>query len=322
MSISRRGALLGPGVAIGLGLALGATRARAQDYPTRSIRLTVPYAAGGADQYIRPLQGRWSQALGQAIVVDSVTGGGGAIGANRVRTAPPDGYSLLFAGTGALTAVPRLQNLNYSIADFAPIANLIAIPYVLAGRRGARFSDVAGFLREARARPEGLSYGTPGVGSTPHLVMESLSKAAGIKLLHVPYSGVATAVVALLAGDIDLVMGAPSNIMPLVERGVVPLVQTGARRMAAMADVPTLRESGLDVELVTRFGFFAPKGTDTAVLDRWARLILEGGADPAYVEAMQRSFNEVELLDRGRFQEFLAAEDAATARLLGELNLR
>jgi len=316
MTITRRGVLAGAG------LALAAGKAHAQAYPNRAIRIIVPYAAGGADTYIRPLQNQWSQALGQSVVIESVTGGGGALGVNRVRSSAPDGYTLLFAGTGALTAVPRLQNLNYSIADLAPIANLIAIPYVLAGRRGGRFTDFAGFLREARVRPEGLSYGTPGVGSTPHLIMESLSKAADIKLLHVPYSGVATAAVALLAGDIDLVMGAPSFIMPLVERGVVPIVQTGARRMAAIPDVPTFRENGLDLELVTRFGFFAPKGTDTAILDRWGSLILEGGGERGYIEAMQRTYNEVELLDRARFQAFLVEEDTATERLLRELNLR
>jgi tripartite-type tricarboxylate transporter receptor subunit TctC len=315
MTITRRGAL----AAASLVLATGS--ARAQAYPNRAIRVIVPYAAGGADQFIRPLQARLTQALGQPIVIESVTGGGGAIGANRVRTAPADGYTLLFAGTGALTAVPRLQRLGYSIADFTPIANLIAIPYVLAGRQGARFTDFAGFLREARARPEGLSYGTPGVGSTPHLVAEAMAKAAGVKLLHVPYSGIATAVVGLLAGDIDLVMGAPGNIMPLVERGVVPLVQTGAQRIAVLRDLPTLREAGLDVELVTRFGFFAPKGTEDAVIARWSGLLLEGGADPAYAQAMQRAFNEVELLDQARFQGFLAAEDAATAQLLAALNL-
>ncbi|MGG5890167.1 Bug family tripartite tricarboxylate transporter substrate binding protein [Falsiroseomonas sp. HC035] len=303
------------------GLVLGAGPARAQAYPDRAIRVIVPYAAGGADQFIRPLQARLTQALGQPIVIDSVTGGGGAIGANRVRAAAPDGYTLLFAGTGALTAVPRLQRLNYSIADFAPIANLIAIPYVLAARQGAPFTDFAGFLHAARARPEALSYGTPGVGSTPHLVAEAMAKAAGVKLLHVSYSGVATAVVGLLAGDIDLVMGAPGNIMPLVDRGVVPLAQTGARRIAVLPDLPTLREAGLAVDLVTRFGFFAPRGTDAAVLDRWSRLLLEGGGDPAYAQAMQRAFNEVELLDRTRFQGFLAAEDAATAELLAALNL-
>ncbi|WP_439597568.1 tripartite tricarboxylate transporter substrate binding protein [Falsiroseomonas sp.] len=315
MILTRRSALAAAG------LLLGAPAARAQAYPNRAIRVIVPYAAGGADQFIRPLQAGLNQALGQPVVIDSVTGGGGSIGANRVRNAAADGYTLLFAGTGALTAVPRLQRLNYSIADFAPIANLIAIPYVLAARHGARFTDFEGFLRAARARPEGLSYGTPGIGSTPHLVAEAMAKAAGVKLLHVPYSGVATAVVALLAGDIDLVMGAPGNIMPLVERGVVPLAQTGTRRIAVLRDLPTLREAGLEVDLVTRFGFFAPRGTDAAVIDRWSRLLLQGGADPAYAQTMQRAFNEVELLDPAQFQTFLAAEDAATAQLLAALNL-
>jgi tripartite-type tricarboxylate transporter receptor subunit TctC len=316
MAISRRGFL------VTAGLAMAAGRAGAQDYPTRPIRVIVPYAAGGADQYIRPLQNRLMQELGQAVVIESVTGGGGAIGANRVRSSAPDGYTLLFAGTGALTAVPRLQNLSYSIADFAPVTNLVAIPYVLAGRRDARFHNIAELLEQAHARPEGLTYGTPGAGSTPHLAAEAMAKAAGVKLLHVPYSGVATAVVALLAGYIDLVMGAPSNIMPLVERGVLPLVQTGGTRINPLPDIPTLKEAGLDVEMVTRFGFFAPKGTSPAILGRLSRLILEAGADPAYAEAMHRAFNEVELLDSGQLQERLAAEDRATAQMLINLNLR
>jgi tripartite-type tricarboxylate transporter receptor subunit TctC len=316
MMPTRRGALLAAG------LALAARGARAQGFPNRPIRVTVPYAAGGADSFIRPLQERMAATLGQPIVIESVTGAGGAVGAQRVRNAPNDGHALLFAGTGALTAVPRLQNLNYSIADFEPIANLIAIPYVLAGRRNDRFSDFAGFLRVAREKPEGLSYGTPGIGSTPHLVAEAMAKAAGIKLLHVPYSGIATAVVALLAGDIDLVMGAPGNIMPLVERGVVSLAQTGARRIAVLPAIPTLREAGLEVDLVTRFGFLAPRGTDAAVVDKLSRAVLGAAADPGYAVAMQRAFTEVELLDQHQFRSFLAEEDAATATLLAGLNLR
>jgi tripartite-type tricarboxylate transporter receptor subunit TctC len=316
MTVTRRSALALAGL-----LAAPALRAQPAAWPDRPVRIIVPYAAGGADQYIRPIQGRLSQALGQPIIVESVTGGGGAIGANRVRGAAPDGHTLLFAGTGALTAVPRLLRLGYSVADFAPVANLIAIPYVLAGRRGQPFGDVAAFLQAARAKPEGLSYGTPGVGSTPHLVVEAMARAAGFRLLHVPYSGVATAVVAVLAGDIDLVMGAPLNIMPLVERGLVPLVQTGGSRATSLPDVPTLREAGLAVELVTRFGFLAPRCTDPAILARFGRLVLEYGADPAYREQMRRAFNEVELLDQPRFAAFLAEEDAATARLLQELDL-
>lgn len=315
MLISRRGALIAGG------LTVMSQAARAQSWPDRPIRVLVPYAAGGADQFIRPLQDRMVQALGQSIVIESVPGGGGALGANRLRNAAPDGYTLLFAGTGALTAVPRLQKLGYSIADFEPIANLIAIPYVLAARRGSAITDMASFLQAARAKPDGLTYGTPGAGSTPHLITEALSKAAGIRMLHVPYSGISTAAVALLAGDIDLVMGAPGNIMPLMERGVRPLAQTGAARIAPLPDLPTLREAGLPVELVTRFGFFAPRHTDTAIIDRLSGLVLAGAADPAYVETMHRGFNEVEPLDRARFQTFLEAEDKATAQWLQALDL-
>jgi tripartite-type tricarboxylate transporter receptor subunit TctC len=315
MRISRRGAL------VAASMTVAARAARAASWPDRPIRVVVPYAAGGADQFIRPLQDRMMQALGQAIVVESVPGGGGALGANRLRSAAPDGYNLLFAGTGALTAVPRLQKLGYSIADFEPIANLIAIPYVLAARRDAAFTDMPGFLAAARARPDGLTYGTPGAGSTPHLIAEAMAKAAGIRMLHVPYSGVSTAVVALLAGDIDLVMGAPGNIMPLVERGVRPLAQTGAARIAPLPDLPTLREAGMPVDLVTRFGFFAPRRTDGAIIERLSRLVLAGAADPAYVETMHRGFNEVEPLDSARFRTFLEAEDKATAQLLQALDL-
>jgi tripartite-type tricarboxylate transporter receptor subunit TctC len=315
MLLSRRGTLLA-GV-----LALAAGPARAQSWPARPIRVVVPYAAGGADQFIRPLQERLMRELGQPLVIESAPGGGGALGASRVRTAAADGYTLLFAGTGALTSVPRLQKLGYSIADFAPIANVIAIPYMLAARRDAAFTDMPGFLAAARAKPEGLTYGTPGAGSTPHLIAEAMAKAAGIRMLHVPYSGISTAAVALLAGEIDLVMGAPGNIMPLVERGVRPLAQTGTRRIAPLPDLPTLREAGLPVELVTRFGFLAPRGTDAAILDRLARLVLSAAVDPGYVDAMHHGFNEVEPLGRAPFQAFLEAEDQATAQWLRELDL-
>ena len=315
MLISRRGAMLAGG------LALAAGTARARSWPARPIRVVVPYAAGGADQFIRPLQERLTRELGQPLVIESAPGGGGALGAARVRAAPADGYTLLFAGTGALTSVPRLQKLGYAIADFAPIANVIAIPYMLAARRDAAFADMSGFLAAARGKPEGLTYGTPGAGSTPHLIAEAMAKAAGIRLLHVPYSGISTAAVALLAGEIDLVMGAPGNIMPLVERGIRPLAQTGARRIAPLPELPTLREAGLPVDLVTRFGFLAPRGTDGAVLDRVSELVLGAAADPAYAEAMHHSFNEVEPLDRAAFQTFLEAEDRATAQWLRDLDL-
>ncbi|WP_426959393.1 Bug family tripartite tricarboxylate transporter substrate binding protein [Muricoccus radiodurans] len=320
MTLTRRHALAA-GLAPALGLMVRPAAAQPA-YPNRPIRMIVPYAAGGADSYIRPLQNRVAQELGQALVIESVTGGGGATGAQRVKSAAPDGYTVLFAGTGALTAVPRLQDLSYSIADFSPIGGLVAISYVLATGPRTPFRTLPEMLAAARARPEGLTYGTPGVGSTPHLAAEAMAKSAGIRLLHVPYNGVATAAVALLAGDVDLVMGAPSNIMPLVAQGVRVLAQTGPTRIAALPELTTLQEAGLNVDVVTRFGFFAPKGTPQPILDRLTRALLGAAADPAYQESMSRGFNPVDLLEPDRFRSFLEAEDRLTAQMITELGLK
>ncbi|MFT8244898.1 Bug family tripartite tricarboxylate transporter substrate binding protein [Roseomonas sp. BN140053] len=317
MPISRRHALIAGGTL------LAAAPARGQGFSSHAIRVIVPYAAGGTDQYIRPLQQAFAERLGQPVVIDSVVGGGGGVGANRVRTSTPDGYTLLFAGTAALTVVPRIQGLPYTAADFAPVCNLVSIPIMVAARRGAPFRTLGEMLAQARSRPESVTFGSPGIGSSPHLAGEVMARAAGVKLLHVPYSGIAPAMAALLAGDVDLVVGAPGIIMPVVEsQGVVPLAQTGATRIAALPDLTTLREVGLDVDLVTRFGFFAPPGTPAAVVDRLGRAFLDAAAAPDYAATMRRAFNEVLLLDAAQFGEALAVEDRASARLIEELGLR
>ncbi|WP_439597566.1 Bug family tripartite tricarboxylate transporter substrate binding protein [Falsiroseomonas sp.] len=303
--------------------ALLARPAWAQDFPNRPIRVIVPYAAGGTDQYIRLLQNDFAQRLGQPVVIESVVGGGGGIGANRVRTSAPDGYALLFGGTAALTVVPRIQNQPYTAADFAPVCQLVALPIMVAAKRGFPHRSAQAMLDAARARPESISFGSPGIGSSPHLAGEAMARAAGVKLLHVPYAGIAPAMTALLAGDIDLVVGAPGIIMPTVEsHGIIPLAQTGATRSAALPDLVALKELGLEVDLVTRFGFFAPKQTPEPILDHLDRLFRDAAAAPAYAQAMQRAFNEVQLQDRAQFGRALAEEDRAMARLIEQLALR
>jgi tripartite-type tricarboxylate transporter receptor subunit TctC len=317
MPITRRHALAATAAAF------AAAPALAQDYPSRAIRVIVPYAAGGTDQYIRLLQNDFAQRLGQPVVIESVVGGGGGIGANRVRTSTPDGYTLLFGGTAALTVVPRIQNQPYTAMDFAPVCNLVALPIIVAAKRGFRHRTVQDMLAAARAQPESISFGSPGIGSSPHLAGEAMARAAGVKLLHVPYAGIAPAMTALLAGDIDLVVGAPGIIMPTVEsHGILPLAQTGATRSAALPDLIALTEIGLDVDLVTRFGFFAPKQTPEPILQRLDQVFRDAAAAPSYAEAMRRAFNEVLLQDRAQFTQALAAEDRAMALLIGQLNLR
>ena len=175
----------------------------------------------------------------------AIGGGAGATGTQRVR-ASIDGHTLLFAGTGALTAVPKLQRLFYSIADFTPIANLIAIPYVLATKPNAPFRDMAGFLAAARARPEGLSYGTPGIGSTPHLAAELFKSATGLDIVHLPYSGAAPAVTDLVAGRTQLMFADIPVLLPHVQAGSLRALAVGSPgRAPVLPDTPTLKELGL-----------------------------------------------------------------------------
>jgi tripartite-type tricarboxylate transporter receptor subunit TctC len=317
MPIARRALL----VAAGLGVSMRG--ARGEDFPKRAIRVIVPYAAGGTDQYVRMLQQDFAQALGQPVLIDSVVGSGGGVGANRVRTSAADGYTLLFASTAALTVVPRLQKLAYTAQDFAPICNIVAIPIMVAARRDAPFRTMEEMLERARAEPESVTFGSPGNGSSPHLAGEAMARAAGVKLLHVPYPGIAPAMTALLAGQIDLVVGAPGIVMPTVEsHGIRPLAQTGATRIAALPDLVTLKEAGLDVDLVTRFAFFAPKQTPEPILDRLSQAFLQAAAAPSYTQAMRRAYNEVLLLDRAQLATALAEEDRIDARLIRELGLQ
>ena len=303
---------------------LCAASAPAQDYPSKPIRVLVPYAAGGADLYIRPLQASLAKSLGQPLVIENMGGGGGMVGANVVRTSRPDGYTLCFCGTGALTTAPRLAaSAPYTIDEFAPIANVIAIPFVLAMRRDLPYATFAEFLAFARANPAKISYGTPGDGSAPHLAAEAMAAVAGIRLLHVPYQGIVPAVHAALGGHIDGVMGAPSVVMPQVRDGkLVALAVTSPERFAPMKEVMTLREGGVDSQYVTRFGFFAPRGTPEPVVRKLAAALAESVNDAAYVEAMRRIYNDVVFIEPAAYAVSLAAEDRDYARLIRDLRIK
>lgn len=303
--------------------ALAASRsAWAQDFPTRPVRIIVPNAAGGTEVYIRIVQQEFARALGQPAVIESIPGGGGAVGANRVRISPADGYTILFGSHAAISLVPRIQKLGWSAVDFAPICNLMAIPIVVAARRNAPFKTFQEMVSQAKARPESITMASPGVGSTPHLAGELMQRAAGIKLLHVPYAGIAPALTGLVSGEVDTIVGAPGVFMPAVQsQGISLLAQTGARRIAALPDLTTLKEIGLDIDIAARFAFFAPKTTPEPVLDRLARAFLDVGGTPTYAEQMQRGYNEVLLMDRAQLTAAMAVEERVNELLVQELGL-
>lgn len=318
----QRRSFLAAGTLLPATFALDAARA-ADEFPARPIQVVVPYAAGGADTYVRPLQPALEK-KGIRLVIETLVGAGGTIGSAKVKRSPPDGYALLFCGSGALTIAPRLQESGApTTADFVPIVNLTTIPYLIAVRNDSPLRSAAEFIDYVKRNPGKLSYGSPGTGSAPHLGMEALAQKLGTTMTHAPFAGVAAAMQSLLGGHIDAIIGAPSTVVPQMRAGTVRgLAVSSTSRFAFTPDVPTLRELGADVNVATHFGFFAPKGTPAPVVQRLATALREAAAEPAYAKAMEAVQTPVDVLPGDVLAKALAAEEELFAPVIAAVRKR
>jgi tripartite-type tricarboxylate transporter receptor subunit TctC len=307
-------------LALTLGLTVSSHQGYAQTYPTKPIRVVVPYAAGGADTFIRPLTNTLEKKHNISFVIETVVGAGGAIGAAQVKRAAPDGYTLLFCGTGAMTIVPKMSTVDYKIEDFSPVINLVVIPYVLAIKKNAPFKTVPEMIAYAKANPGKLTYGTPGVGSAPHLAMEAAAEKLGMKITHVPFAGISVAVTNAIGGHIDVVIGAPGNVLPQVRAGeLIALGISSKERFELAPEIPTLKEVGADVDVSTSFGFLAPKGTPQPIIDKLASAIRDAASEQQFIDTMKTMTNRVQILSSKEFSALLEAEAAAFAPVIAGL---
>ncbi len=250
-------------------LALGAS---AQTWPSRTIRIVVPNAAGGGSDLIaRAIQEPLSRALGVPVIVDNRAGSGGAIGTAEVAAAAPDGYTLLVGQTGTNAVLPLLQkSARYDpVRDFSAIARLGTSPIVVVGRKGLAV-DLAGALAEARKNPKGLNYGHAGNGTLGHLSAELLSQAAGVSMTGVAYKGQAPAVAAVLSGEVDLAFGGTSGALDaLVKEGrAVMLGVTTAEPSPLVPGVAPIARHVPGYAAELWYGLFAPAKTPEAVVQR------------------------------------------------------
>jgi tripartite-type tricarboxylate transporter receptor subunit TctC len=260
-----------------------AARAQAQAFPNKPIRVVVPYAAGGgADANARLLAQPLSVLLGQPIVVDNKPGASGVLAAQAVIQAPADGHTLLFdTFPYAVNAV--LRKLPFDpVKDLVPVSQAINMPNILVVPIGAPYRTFQELIDHARAHPGQLNYASYGAGGSAHLAAELLRRDAGIDWVHVPYKGGAPAITDLLAGQVSAYFANPVSGLPYVQSGRLrALATTGAQRMEALPDVPTVRESGYkDFEVVEWNGFFAPAGTPQAVVDRLSSAVQEATRQP------------------------------------------
>jgi tripartite-type tricarboxylate transporter receptor subunit TctC len=246
----------------------------AEDWPkARPVRIVVPFPAGqGADIIARLIAERLSPAIGQSIIVENRPGAGSMIGSAYVARAEPDGYTLLAAGSSALTINPFLYtNLSYDPAkDFAPIIDLVQIDYMMVANARLHAGNLAELLKAARDHPGKITYGSSGLGSTNQLTTAQFEAINHLKLVHVPYKGAAASMNDLLSGQIDLLVESVAVIKPFLKSDQVRVIgMTGIKRSPLLPDVPTLAEQGLKgFDFGTWTGLVAPAGTPAPILDK------------------------------------------------------
>eukprot|EP01034_Spumella_vulgaris_P046649 gene46649-biopygen39730 len=234
--------------ACALVLAAVAVPAAAQDYPTKPIKLVVPYApGGGADSVARIVAKKVSENIGQAIVIENKGGAGSIVGTDLVAKAEPDGYTLLLGQSGPISINPAVyKSLPYDpVKDFAPVTMTTAYPYVLVVNSESPAKTLQEFVALAKSKPGAMNYGSTGVGAANHLVAELFASKAGLKMTHVPYRGTALAVGDLVSGTLNVVFGDPISVLPHIKSGKLrPLAVTSLERSPVAPEVPTVAESG------------------------------------------------------------------------------
>jgi tripartite-type tricarboxylate transporter receptor subunit TctC len=265
---------------VGIAFALLLRSAAAQEYPTKPIRVLVPFAPGGAvDTTARVLAQAMEQRVKWHFVIENRPGGNGFIATTAVKTAAPDGYTLLMAHTGEFAVNPALfDNVPYELErDFVPITMVSDAPMLYLATASAPFNSFQELVAQAKAKPGAISFGSAGNGSINHLAGEWLAQAAGIQLLHVPYKGGAPAAAAVAAGDVHFGVMAVPGAAPHIKSGRGKVIGiTTAKKSPLDPSWATPRDAGIpDLDASIWVGLFAPKGTPQAVVERINREVRE-----------------------------------------------
>ena len=270
----------------------------AQNYPTRPIRLIIPFPPGGStDTYARVISPKVSESIGQQVVIDNRTGAGGAIGAELAAKAPADGYTIWLGQTANLAIGPALRAKNpYDpINDFAAISLVQKASSVLVVSPSSPIKTLKDLVELAKKKPEGLTYGSAGIGTAGHLNGHLLNVAAGINLTHVPYKGAAPAMLDLQAGRITLMATSIGSSAGMIRQGKIrAIASTGSKRARQLPDVPTAMEQGLkNFDVTTWHVFMAPAKTPPAMIDLLNKHIVAAMNIPDIQEKLMSEGGEV-----------------------------
>jgi tripartite-type tricarboxylate transporter receptor subunit TctC len=296
--------------------------ANAQNWPSRTITIVVPYAPGTTDQEARRLAEMISKNVGHPVVVENKEGAGGAIGAQFVARSKPDGYTFLYAAPAVITIAPLLGNASYKYDDLVPVARTTSAPHILASRSDAPFKNISEMFLYAKANPGKLVFGSSGTSTAVHLAGETMADAAGISLNHIPYKGLSPAITAALGGFVDVVIGLPVAIKPQVDAGKMrAIAQFGANRAAALPDLPTLKESGVNVNLSVDLGFFGPAGIPPTIMANMNEAIAKAVNTEEFKAFANRALAAPAFLPAEDYKKIVDGERSLYARLIPKIKL-
>jgi tripartite-type tricarboxylate transporter receptor subunit TctC len=257
--------------------------ARAQAYPSRPVRIVVPFAAGGSTDIIARLIGQWlSERLGQQFVIENRPGAGSNIGTEVVVNAPPDGYTLLLVGASSAINATLYEKLSFNfLRDIAPVSGIISIPFIMAVNPSFPAKTVSEFIAYARANPGKVNMASGGNGTAGHLSGELFKMMAGINMVHVPYRGEGPALTDMLGGQVQAMFGTMPASIEYVRAGKLrPLAVTSARRSELLPDLPTVGDFVPGYETSAWQGIGAPKNTPAEIINKFNKEINAGLADP------------------------------------------
>jgi tripartite-type tricarboxylate transporter receptor subunit TctC len=296
------------------------------NYPTRPVRLLVPFApGGGADALSRIITPKMHDALGQAWVVDNRGGAAGNIAAETVAKAAPDGYTALMGFNTVLTVNPSLYKLTYSVTrDLQPVTLLATAQYILVIHPSVAATNLKDFIALAKQKPGSLNYASAGVGSPLHLAAELFKKRAGIDMAHLAYKGGGPAAVAVLAGEAQVLFASVASSVPQIKAGKLKaLATTGIKRSKVAPDLPTIAESGFPgFEVSSWYALLVPAKTPAAIVNKIRGAAIKAVELPDVQEAMSRQGLDVETSTPQELAARMSAETAMWAGVIKDAGIK